>query len=306
MQMPVRTLVGWACCGLLMTSVVSAVADEIDELFGVEALLEEASESSDDDLALELGDAAPGDTADLDRIDDLLDGGSAEADAAADDDLFGDPEPVGEADLLEDDSAVAADVDPFGEPPPAVASVATTAQVEPIDAAALPEIPEEDMMDVERGLDALEVTMLKRDMASSREVTMLTALLEQKEDELDQLRGEVASLRDATMAPADPSPKVEAAVPDAAPSRDSSDYNRGCKLYEAGRYEEAVLAFREALRVDPNDSASHYNLGIVLSDYMDKPDMARRHYHRFVELVPDGPDSAQVREWMMTLGLPSY
>jgi Tfp pilus assembly protein PilF len=43
-------------------------------------------------------------------------------------------------------------------------------------------------------------------------------------------------------------------------------YNRGVALQEAGQLDQAIAAYREAIRLDPDLSMAHNNLGVALSD----------------------------------------
>ena len=43
-------------------------------------------------------------------------------------------------------------------------------------------------------------------------------------------------------------------------------YNRALSLERSGRYEEAVAAYRESIRLDPTDIDAHVNLGFVLRE----------------------------------------
>ncbi len=46
-------------------------------------------------------------------------------------------------------------------------------------------------------------------------------------------------------------------------ARARAPYNKGLELARAGRFPDAILQFREALRLDPGLARAHYNLGLV-------------------------------------------
>ena len=66
-----------------------------------------------------------------------------------------------------------------------------------------------------------------------------------------------------------PTPPGKAlATREAVPARQDDDaaapYNRGVALYREGLFDEAVQAFREALKMNPANASAHYNLGLAL------------------------------------------
>jgi tetratricopeptide (TPR) repeat protein len=68
-----------------------------------------------------------------------------------------------------------------------------------------------------------------------------------------------------------------------------------------GRHEDAERAYRRALKANPDDYMIHYNLGILYEDELKNNRKARHHYEKFLELAPDGPMAAEVREWLLSL-----
>ena len=45
------------------------------------------------------------------------------------------------------------------------------------------------------------------------------------------------------------------------PKQDQAHFQRGDELNRSGKYEEAIVEFRKAIRLDLNHFESHYNLG---------------------------------------------
>jgi len=78
-------------------------------------------------------------------------------------------------------------------------------------------------------------------------------------------------------------------------------YNLGVAYTQAGDYEAAISEYEKALKIDPDDANSHYNLGIIYDDYRKDPQKAIAHYQRFLELNPDFEDYYEVQIWIETL-----
>jgi tetratricopeptide (TPR) repeat protein len=64
--------------------------------------------------------------------------------------------------------------------------------------------------------------------------------------------------------------------------------NLGVALEEAGRTNDALVQYREALRIDPNRPAVHNNIANVLSG-LGKPEEALAHYGEALRLKPNAP-----------------
>jgi len=84
--------------------------------------------------------------------------------------------------------------------------------------------------------------------------------------------------------------------------RHALHYNMGCVFRVARHFDRAEAEFQEALRINPDDPATHFNLGILYDDDLKQPAKARLHYRRFLELAPDDKDAGRVREWLQRLG----
>ena len=46
------------------------------------------------------------------------------------------------------------------------------------------------------------------------------------------------------------------------------DFSLGMAREEEGKLDEAVLEYRMAIAIDPNDADTHYNLGLVYQAYL--------------------------------------
>ncbi|HPD46710.1 MAG TPA: tetratricopeptide repeat protein [Anaerohalosphaeraceae bacterium] len=61
------------------------------------------------------------------------------------------------------------------------------------------------------------------------------------------------------------------------------------ELYESGNIPQALTQLREAIEINPNNSAWHFNAGLAL-DSMDRYDLAIKAYQRALELSADDPE----------------
>jgi tetratricopeptide (TPR) repeat protein len=54
-------------------------------------------------------------------------------------------------------------------------------------------------------------------------------------------------------------------------------YNLGCDHYDFGRYDEAIEAYKQAIRINPDDAQVHNNLGLT---YYSDRSLQAGHSHR--------------------------
>ena len=74
-----------------------------------------------------------------------------------------------------------------------------------------------------------------------------------------------------------------------APNWVDAHINRGVALYQIGRVDDALAAFRSAVQLDPGNGISRYNLGCVLEE-QGEIDEAIRHLRFAVREMPDHAD----------------
>ncbi|HTM26050.1 MAG TPA: tetratricopeptide repeat protein [Vicinamibacterales bacterium] len=67
-------------------------------------------------------------------------------------------------------------------------------------------------------------------------------------------------------------------------------------LYYAGRADDALAQFDKSLALDPRHAQTLYNLGIVKRDGKSDPKGAIAAWERLLTTVPDYPDAAKVRK----------
>jgi tetratricopeptide (TPR) repeat protein len=198
--------------------------------------------------------------------------GAVEADAAV-------AEPVA-AGAVEADAAVAESVAP--------GAVEADAAVADPDAA----IASRDAVVAER-----DAAVAERDAARER-IVALDAELVAMRTQRDAIRA-AAGERDAEVT------RLQNALASAqaanAQERFALAYNLG-NIYKAARqYTRAETEFLKALKMNPDDAALHYNLGILYDDNLDNGQKARQHYERFLELAPNDPDAPNVVMWLKDL-----
>jgi tetratricopeptide (TPR) repeat protein len=68
----------------------------------------------------------------------------------------------------------------------------------------------------------------------------------------------------------------------------------------AGQRDAAVLTLEHALERDPRYATAHYILGSMFASD-GKRDQAKKHFQRYLELEPRGPQAAQARERLEVL-----
>jgi tetratricopeptide (TPR) repeat protein len=72
-------------------------------------------------------------------------------------------------------------------------------------------------------------------------------------------------------------------------------------LYYAGRPDEALAQFDRSLTIDPKHGQTLFNLGIVRRDARNDPKGAIEAWERLLASVPDYPDAAKVRTMIADL-----
>jgi tetratricopeptide (TPR) repeat protein len=65
-----------------------------------------------------------------------------------------------------------------------------------------------------------------------------------------------------------------------------NEMGKAGKLYQEGKYEEALAAFQKAADLSPGDAVVHGNIGVLLLA-MDKPDEAIAAFQRTIEIQPE-------------------
>jgi len=75
-------------------------------------------------------------------------------------------------------------------------------------------------------------------------------------------------------------------------------YNMGVVFANRGQFREAEREYLRALRQDPTDADTHYNLAVLYDQNLKQYRQAASHYRRYLKLRPNAPDSNEVRLWI--------
>ncbi|MDT8390234.1 MAG: hypothetical protein RRC34_06975 [Lentisphaeria bacterium] len=140
---------------------------------------------------------------------------------------------------------------------------------------------------VERQADA--VTAQKEEISATERENQALMM---KRTEADAAREE--ALKTAAAARADAEQAHQKALREEA----DSHYNLGVVLAKHRKFEAAEKQFLACLNVLPDDADAHYNLGILYEGALKSRSKAARHYKRFLELRPMGPDTEKVSQWL--------
>ena len=93
-----------------------------------------------------------------------------------------------------------------------------------------------------------------------------------------------------------PSPSVYKAKDDAI-----EHYGLGNRLAYRGKFEDAILEYKQALRLDPGYPHPHRALGAVYAA-LDKPKLSASSYETYLRLFPHSADARQVRRIVKATG----
>lgn len=78
-------------------------------------------------------------------------------------------------------------------------------------------------------------------------------------------------------------------------------YNCGVFAYKSEKWHLAMREFRLALKKDPQDADSHYNLAVIYDVVKKDRLKAIEHYKRYLELNPKAPDAIKVKNYIADL-----
>src|SRR5512143_1512895 len=68
-----------------------------------------------------------------------------------------------------------------------------------------------------------------------------------------------------------------------------------------GKFDKAVELYQKAIKLDPKFPNAHRNLGVVLSADLHKNAEGAKEFKKYLELKPDAPDAAQLRQMILEL-----
>ncbi|MFH0827841.1 MAG: tetratricopeptide repeat protein [Candidatus Omnitrophota bacterium] len=78
-------------------------------------------------------------------------------------------------------------------------------------------------------------------------------------------------------------------------------FNLGLDFLNKGQFIQAEESFKSAVKLDPWDKDSCYNLGVLYENYLGNSEKAREFYLQYLDIAPDAPDAKQVKSWISEL-----
>lgn len=111
-------------------------------------------------------------------------------------------------------------------------------------------------------------------------------------------------LADVLMESGDVSAAIDAyrAAVAAAPNDVDTRFRYALALRREGRVGEAVTEYERLLQLDDSLSEVHYNVAVLAVQELDKPEVAARHFRRFLELDPANERAESVKRWLQQNG----
>ncbi len=80
-------------------------------------------------------------------------------------------------------------------------------------------------------------------------------------------------------------------------------YSLGNLFFEQQNYKEAIRQYQKAVKLNPNDSWAHHNLGVIYDFYVSDDKKALYHYKKYLRLKPIEEDAREIRERVLHLGI---
>jgi len=84
----------------------------------------------------------------------------------------------------------------------------------------------------------------------------------------------------------------------AAPGDTNVRFKYALALRRGDRIDEAISEYQALLRLDASLAEVHYNLAVLYLQELQRADLAREHFRRFIELDPESARAPRVREWL--------
>jgi tetratricopeptide (TPR) repeat protein len=79
-------------------------------------------------------------------------------------------------------------------------------------------------------------------------------------------------------------------------------YNLGLNCFLAGDFKSAITAFEEAVNLNPKDTESYYNLGLLYSTYSQNYKKAINFYKKYLEFASaNSPKAKEIKERLAAL-----
>ena len=77
--------------------------------------------------------------------------------------------------------------------------------------------------------------------------------------------------------------------------------DQGVMYRELRKFDQAVANFQKASKLDPTHVQSLFNLGVVYSSDLNKPDEAAKVWNRVITLAPNSEQAGQARQMLSAL-----
>ena len=78
----------------------------------------------------------------------------------------------------------------------------------------------------------------------------------------------------------------------------SARYNLALIYFQGGDSTSAETLLREVVKQQPNYAAAHYTLGLIYAASPTTKPQARQAYQNYLNLAPNDPAAASVRQWL--------
>jgi tetratricopeptide (TPR) repeat protein len=82
------------------------------------------------------------------------------------------------------------------------------------------------------------------------------------------------------------------------PTSANGRYNFALALEQGGYFQDAANELEKLLGQHPDEIRAHFFLASLYADRLSRPDLARTHYRRVLELAPQHPQAAAIRYWL--------
>ena len=76
-------------------------------------------------------------------------------------------------------------------------------------------------------------------------------------------------------------------------------YNLGLVYDKTQQYKDALVEYKKALEITPDDPDIHYNLAIIYDDHFSDKKRAIGHYQAYLRLSPGAEDADKVSHWIL-------
>ncbi len=82
------------------------------------------------------------------------------------------------------------------------------------------------------------------------------------------------------------------------PTSANGRYNFALTLEEAGYYQDSATQLEQVIEQHPDETRAHLSLASLYAERLSRPDLARTHYRRVLELDPQHSQASAIRFWL--------